>query len=179
MNDVERGINVEETVVLSQHPSETTLHLVLRILGYCLVIEEGAHVQFGPWVCVGDAPDVVGRDLTGQISLWMGCGDVPPDLARKVVQHNRDALVHVVMDRADRVEAFVQRAASWSKRPRGWAHLKLWLFPTEMIEQLAAIDRLRQEWVVTLTGDHCYLEVDGVMIDGPVKVLRGPGEGAT
>lgn len=176
LSDVDRGVNLVDTVVVSQHPSESTEHVVLRVLGFCLVAGGDARLDFGPGVCVGDAPDVVGHDLTGRMVVWVGCGDVPPDLARKVVQHNRDASVHVVLSRADRRDAFVERVAAWPSRPKGWPNLTLWRFPAELVDKLAAMEGLRQRWIVTLSGEHAYLEVDGVTMDGAIERIASPGD---
>ncbi len=172
LTDVERGLNADRTVVVGRHPSETTSHLALRVLAYCLVYDEG--LSFGPGVCVGDAPDLMAQDLTGQLRLWVGVGDVAPDLAKKVVQHNRDAKAHIVFDSDERLQAFLQRTRHWPKPPRNWNNLTVWLPPVEVLAQLEAMENLRQRWVVTLAGGQLYLEVDDVMLEGTVQSWVGP-----
>lgn len=172
LTDVDRGLHAERTVVVGRHPAETTQHLALRILAFCFVYREG--LSFGPGVCVGDAPDLMAHDLTGQLSLWVGCGDVTPELAKKVVQHNRDARAHVVFDGEERLHAFLERVRHWPKPPRNWEHLTVWLPPPNVLAHVEALETLKQRWVVTLTGGHLYLEVDGVTLDGPVGSWVGP-----
>ena len=172
LTDVDRGLNAERTVVVGRHPSETTSHLVLRMLAYCLVYSDD--LSFGPGVCVGDAPDLVAHDLTGQLSLWVGVADVSPDLAKKVVQHNRDAKAHIVFDSDERLQAFFTRIRHWPKPPRNWNNLTVWLPPTAMLAQLESMETLRQRWIVTISGGHLYLEVDGVMLDGEVSSWVAP-----
>lgn len=170
--DVERSIAIDRTVVVGRHPSETVQHLLLRILAFCFVYDDG--IELGPGVNIEDAPDLMAYDLTGHLRLWVGCGDVTPDLAKKVVQHNRDAKAHIVFDTQERLDHFVSRAGHWPKSPRHWNHLTLWLPPPEVLAYLEGHESLRQRWAVTLVGGHLYLEVDGVTVDGPVVSVRGP-----
>jgi uncharacterized protein YaeQ len=167
LNNVERHVAREETLVLSRHPSESAEHLALRVLSYALLWEEG--LRFGPGVSVGDAPDLVTKDLTGAVRTWIAVGDVDPTLARKVVQHNRDAAVHVVFASAALHDAFVAEVASWGQSPpKGWERLTLWTVEHELTAALARRDDLRQRWTITAVGDHLYVEVDGVAHEGAV-----------
>ena len=166
-NNVDRGVNLQESVVLSRHPSETEEHLVLRVMAYMLLYEPG--LAFGPGVCVGDAPDLVARDLTGQTSKWVACGDVSPRLAQKILQHNRLAEVHVVFGDPDRRAAFLAEVDKWGQqRPRGWERLFLWTVDPALVRFLAGGRHLRQSWVVTIVGDHIYAEADGVPAEGDI-----------
>src|SRR5262245_28488477 len=90
--NLDRGVTVEQAVVVARHPSETQAHLVLRVLGWCLLYEE--RLEFGPGLCEPDAPDLVARDLTGRITCWVECGGAAAEKLRKVVQHNPGASVH-------------------------------------------------------------------------------------
>lgn len=172
LTDVDRGITADRTVVVGRHPSETTQHLSLRLLALCFVYED--NITFGPGVCIGDAPDLMAHDLTGQLSLWVGCGDVTPDLAKKVVQHNRDARAHIVFDGGDRLQAFLERVRHWPKPPRHWDNLTVWVPPPEVLAHLEALQTLKQRWVCTLTGGHMYLDVDGVLLEGAVQSIAAP-----
>jgi hypothetical protein len=114
----------------------------------------------------------VARDLTGAVSLWVACGDITPRLARRVVQHNRDAEVHVVFAGKERHDAFVAAvAAERGEPPRGWDRLQLWTVDEGLIAALADRPELRQSWTVTMVGDHIYVHVAGHSYDG--SVARG------
>jgi uncharacterized protein YaeQ len=164
---VERSVSLTHTLVLSRHPSETPEHLTLRVLGWMLLWREG--LDFGPGVCVGEAPDLVAHDLTGAVSVWVACGDISPRLARKVVQHNRQAEVHLVFAGRQRRDAFVAAsAADRGDPPRGWDRLRLWSIDEALIDALAQRRALRQSWNATIVGDHIYVQVDGHSHDGAV-----------
>jgi uncharacterized protein YaeQ len=168
--NVERSVNISRSLVLSRHPSETLEHLTLRILTWMLLYQEG--LGFGPGVLVGDDADLIAHDLTGAVSTWVACGDISPRLARKIVQHNRQAQVHVVFAGRARRDAFVAAvAAERGERPRGWERLSIWTIDEDLVAGLAERQDLRQTWTVTLVGDHVYVQVDDRAYDG--AVIRG------
>jgi uncharacterized protein YaeQ len=172
LSDVERGVQLDgHALVLAQHPSETNEHVTLRVLAWCLLYQPG--IAFGPGVCEGDAPDLELRDLTGKRSLWVGCGDVAPELARKVVQHNRDAAVHVVFGSPVRRATFVDEVARWPRRPRGWDRLSLWSIDEALVRALAPRGTLRQRWDVTIVGGVLDVVADGTPLEGAVGRVRG------
>src|SRR4051794_31055632 len=145
LTNVERGVAREERLVLSRHPLETAEHLTLRVLTYALLWEE--RLELGPGVNASDAPDLIARDLTGRVSTWIAVGDVTAQLARKIVQHTRDAFVHVVFTAPAVREAFLHDVAAWGTHPpRGWELLTLWVIDHALVEALAAREGLRQRW---------------------------------
>jgi uncharacterized protein YaeQ len=170
LSHVDRGVNVERPVLLSRHPLEDDAHLATRMLAYCLLHEE--RLEFGPGLDEGDEPDLLARDLTGTLVTWVGCGALSPKRVRKVLQHNRAAAVHAVFDLRARRDAFVAEVASWGERaPRGWDRLHLWTLPEAVVERLAALEAPRQRWLVTIVGEHLYVDAEGEMVDG--ALVRG------
>jgi uncharacterized protein YaeQ len=165
---VERDLHLERTIVVSRHDSETSEHLTLRVLSWLLLWEE--RLVFGLGDAVGDAPDLLAEDLTGRVQTWIACGDVDPRHLRKVVQHNRDAVAHVVFGSRERRDAFVAEVESWGgRRPKGWERITLWTIDEQLVAALAANEALRQRWTVTLVGDQFYVDVDGVVAEGAVE----------
>jgi len=170
LSNVDRGITLPDArpLVLSRHPLETLEHLTLRVLAWALLYEE--RLEFGPGLCAGDAPDLVATDLTGKVATWVACGDVSPHLAQRILQHNRQAAVHVVFGDPSRREAFLAEVARWGTRlPRGWERLSLWSFDPGLIAALAANQSLRQRWTLTLVGDHLYADTGPLQVDGPIR----------
>jgi uncharacterized protein YaeQ len=164
---VERSVNLTRALRLSRHPSETPEHLTLRVLSWMLLWSEG--LTFGPGLSDGDAPDLVAKDLTGAVATWVAVGDISPRLARKVVQHNRHAEVHVVFAGQARRDAFAAAVASErGEQPRGWNRLQLWSIDEPLIAAIAQRPDLRQSWEVTIVGDHIYVHIDGQSYDGAV-----------
>jgi uncharacterized protein YaeQ len=169
-SNVDRHQSHNRSVVLSRHPTESPAHLTLRVLAFVLLYEEG--LTFGTGVCAADDPDLVTHSLTGKVSTWVACGDISPEMARKIVQHNRDATIHIVFGSRARRDAFFAGVESWgTQRPRGWERLSLWTLDEALIRCLAAHEQLRQSWTVTIVGEHVYADADGTLCEGPV--VRG------
>jgi uncharacterized protein YaeQ len=66
LSHVDRGRDVQETVLAARHPSETAEHLTLRVLAWCLLNEE--RVAFGPGLSDGEMADLWTHDLTGRLT---------------------------------------------------------------------------------------------------------------
>jgi uncharacterized protein YaeQ len=169
LSNVDRDVSLNgHPLVLSRHPSETLEHLTLRVLAWALLYEE--RLEFGPGLSHGDAPDLVATDLTGKTATWVAVGDISPDLAQRILQHNRQAAVHVVFGDPGRREAFLAEVAGWGLRlPKGWDRLALWSFDPGLVAALAASDSPRQRWTLTVVGDHLYADIGTRVVDGPIR----------
>ncbi|HEY0711755.1 MAG TPA: YaeQ family protein [Polyangia bacterium] len=164
---VERNLHIERALVVSREAYEPLDHLSLRVLSWLLLWEEG--LFFCPGSVHGESADLIAEDLTGRVKTWIACGDVDPWLLRKVVQHNRDAVAHVVFASPTVREAFVAAVDSWGgRRPRGWERITLWTIEPTLVERLAAHDALRQRWTSTFVGDQFYVDVNGEAVEGGV-----------
>src|SRR5687767_5066725 len=84
--NVDRGVQLDTTLVAARHPSETGEHLVLRVLAWCLLSREG--LVFGAGLSDGEASDLEARDATGRVTCWVECGAVDAARLRRLVQAN-------------------------------------------------------------------------------------------
>jgi uncharacterized protein YaeQ len=169
LNQVDRGVDVEESVIVARHPSETDEHVVLRLCAWCLLHEE--RLAFGPGLSTPDAADLWAHDLTGQLTTWIECGAADGERLRKVVQHHPGIAVHVVLDDPRRRDALAAELAAWKRPPE---RVTLWLVPRALVSALAARTERRQKWAVTVVGDHLYVDADGHTVDGELAVASPP-----
>jgi len=167
LSHVDRGVELERALVLSRHPSESLERVTLRVLAFCLLADETLMAAPGG-VSEGDAPDLLARDPTGQLTVWVRCGGADPELVRKTVNHNPHAAVHVVFSRPDRHEAF-QAEVTRGPRPRGWDRVSVWLLDRTLVQALAEREDTRQRWTVTVVGDHLYVDNGHGSFDGAVS----------
>jgi len=166
LSHVDRALELEESVLVSRHPSETQAHAVSRLLAWCLLRQEG--LEFGPGLSTPEAADLWARGPTGDLTVWVECGAATADRMRKVLQHNHRVEAHVVLDNAARAEELAGELAAL-KLPRGAKPLTIWILDQSMLRALAERDERRQKWVVTIVGDHFYIDADGIAIDGAVE----------
>lgn len=166
LSHVDRGVELERPLILSRHPSESLERVTLRVLAFCLLADETLEMAPGG-VSEGDAPDLLARDPTGDLLVWVRCGGADLEQVRKVVNHNSRAQVHVVFSRPDRQAAFLQEVAGRGAPPRGWDRVTVWLIERALVQGLAEREDTRQRWTVTVVGDHLYVDSGAGSFDGP------------
>jgi uncharacterized protein YaeQ len=169
LNNVDRGVELERTLLLSRHPSESLERVVLRVLALCILGDEAVAPAPGG-VSEGDAPDLLARDPTGELRVWVRCGNADPEQVRKVVNHNPHAAVHVMFARPDRRAAFMDEVNARGAPPRGWDRVTLWTVDRALVQALAEREETRQRWTVTFVGDQLYVDNGAGTFEGPVSV---------
>jgi uncharacterized protein YaeQ len=165
LSHVDRAIDTSETLYVARHPSETQDHVVLRLLAWCLLHEEG--IAFGPGLSTPDAADLWTHDATGRLTTWIECGTATAERLRKSLQHHSGAHTHVVMD-DERAAATLRAELAEARWPRACPAPTLWLIDAALVSALAAPEERRQRWAVTIVGDHFYIDVDGRTLNGAV-----------
>jgi uncharacterized protein YaeQ len=164
LSNVDRGVEVEEPVIVARHPSETQAHVILRVLARCLL--HTPMLEFGPGLSTPDAADLLARGPTGELTTWVECGTATAERLRKILQHNRVEL-HVVLDDEARAEALRLELHSLGL-PRGARPVQLWAIDPALVRSLAAAEERRQKWTVTIVGDYFYVDADAGSVSGPV-----------
>jgi uncharacterized protein YaeQ len=91
--DMERNYFQDHALTIARHPSETDERMMVRILAYAIHADE--LLSFGKGLSDEDEPDLLLRDLTGVIKLWIEIGQ--PDEKR----------IRRACGRADRVFVYV------------------------------------------------------------------------
>ena len=70
--DMDRSYYAEHALTLARHPSETDERMMVRLLAFALDADEA--LEFGRGLSAEDEADLVKRDLTGAIDLWIDVG---------------------------------------------------------------------------------------------------------
>ena len=78
VTDMDRHYYASHNLTLAQHPSETDLRLMARLIAFALFAEE--RLEFGRGLSVDEDPDLWLRNYTGEIDLWIDLGQ--PDESR-------------------------------------------------------------------------------------------------
>lgn len=172
LSDVERGVQLETTVVAARHPSETAEHLTLRVLAFCLLHRDG--LVFGAGLSDGDASDLEARDPGGRVLLWAECGAVEAGRLRRIVQQNAGAKVHVVLADERRRRELLDGIAALPHGIKDAARVTLWRIDQPLVGALARLEERRQRWSVTVVGGHLYVDAGGENLDGEAVAERLP-----
>lgn len=72
VSDLDRSHFATHSLTLARHPSETDERMMVRLLAFALNADET--LEFGRGLSAEDEPDLVQRDLTGAIELWIEVG---------------------------------------------------------------------------------------------------------
>jgi uncharacterized protein YaeQ len=78
VTDMDRHYYASHNLTLAQHPSETDLRLMARLIAFALFAEE--RLEFGRGLINDEDPDLWLRNYTGEIDLWIDLGQ--PDESR-------------------------------------------------------------------------------------------------
>jgi uncharacterized protein YaeQ len=168
---VDAGLERRVSLRAARHPSESMERLWLRVLAHCWLWREG--IEQGPGLCDPDQPDVLARDLTGEIRLWARVGRPDPVRVQQEADRNPRADVAVVFESPRRMEAFVAEAvaASLSRLAR----VSLAAVDPGVLAALAQGEERRARLSLTIVGDHLYVEKDGRSLDGALYRAYLPG----
>jgi uncharacterized protein YaeQ len=171
LSNVDAGVEERVSLRAARHPSESMERLWLRVLATCWKWREG--IEQGPGLSDPDAPDVVARDLTGEIRLWVRVGRPDPVRVQQEADRNPRAEVAVLFDSPRRMEAFVEEARAAGLERLG--RVALAAVHPPVLQALAGSEERRVRLSLTIVGDHLYVERDGRSFDGPLVRAYIPG----
>ena len=89
--DMDRGYYASHSLTLAQHPSETDLRLMLRVLAFGLFAHE--QLEFGRGLSTDDEPDLWQRELDGTIVRWIDLGMPDDKRIRKACGRARQVVI--------------------------------------------------------------------------------------
>jgi uncharacterized protein YaeQ len=72
VSDLDRNHFATHSLTLARHPSETDERMMVRLIAFALNADEA--LQFGRGLSAEGEPDLVRKDLTGAIDLWIDVG---------------------------------------------------------------------------------------------------------
>lgn len=90
--DIDRHYYADHALTIAQHPSETDVRMMLRVLAFALHAHE--NLEFGRGLSTGDEPDLWHKDLTGRIELWIDLGQPEERRLRKASGRAHQVVVY-------------------------------------------------------------------------------------
>ena len=91
VTDMDRHYYASHNLTLAQHPSETDLRLMARLLAFALFAEE--RLEFGRGLSNDEDPDLWLRNYTGEVDLWIDLGQPDESRIKKACGRARQAVV--------------------------------------------------------------------------------------
>lgn len=91
VSDMDRHYYQTHALTVAQHPSETELRLMVRLLAFALYAHE--RLEFGRGVSSDEEPDLWRKSLTGEIEQWIELGAPDESRIRKACGRAREVIV--------------------------------------------------------------------------------------
>ncbi|MGI9025928.1 MAG: YaeQ family protein [Burkholderiaceae bacterium] len=99
VSDMDRGRHAEHALIVARHPSETDERMMTRILAFAM--HSSDTLSFGRGLSNVEEPDLIDRDLTGAIELWIEIGLPDERAILKACGRARQVVVFVYGHSAD------------------------------------------------------------------------------
>jgi uncharacterized protein YaeQ len=90
--DMDRHYYQTHNLVLAQHPSETDIRMMVRILAFALNANEA--LQFTKGLSTEDEPELWQKSLSDEIELWIELGQPDEKRIRKACSRARQVVVY-------------------------------------------------------------------------------------
>jgi len=99
VSDLYRNHFAAHSLTIARHPSETDERMMVRLVAFALNADE--MLEFGRGLSSEGEPDLVKRDLTGAIELWIDVGLPDEREVRKAAGRAREVKVYLYGGRGD------------------------------------------------------------------------------
>jgi uncharacterized protein YaeQ len=168
VSDLDRGHFATHSLTLARHPSETDERMMVRLLAFALNAHEA--LEFGRGLSAEDEPDLVLRDLTGAIELWIEVGLPDERELRKAAGKARAVKVYTYGGRS---------AALWWEQNREalarLANLTVVDIPDDAVEALEAMAERTMRLACTIQEGRLYFSSDAGTFDFEPRILSPSG----
>ena len=157
VSDLDRGHFATHTLTLARHPSETDERMMVRLLAFALDADD--YLEFGRGLSAEDEPDLVKRDLTGVIELWIEVGLPDEREVRKASGRARQVKVYTYGGRSADLW-WAQNAAALARLP----NLTVIDVPDGIAEPLEALAERNMRLDCTIQEGQIWLSAGGETI---------------
>ena len=147
--DMDRNYFATHAPTLARHPSETDERMMVRLLAFAL--NAGDALEFGRGLSTGDEADLLQRDLTGAIQLWIDVGLPDEKSLRKASGRAGRVVVYAYGGRA--VDLW------WTKNRDTFARLpnfSAFAVPLEASQALARLAARTMQFQCTVQDGHLW-----------------------
>jgi uncharacterized protein YaeQ len=168
VSDLDRGHFGTHTLTIARHPSETDARMMVRLVAFALNANDA--LEFGRGLSAEDEPDLVQRDLTGAIELWIDVGLPDERDLRKAAGRARAVKVYTYGGRG---------AAMWWEQNREvlarLANLTVVDIPEDAVQALGAMAARNMRLDCTIQEGQLYFSGDAATFHFEPRILSPSG----
>ena len=165
VSDLDRNHFAMHSLTIARHPSETDQRMMVRLLAFALNADEG--LDFGRGLSSEDEPDLVKRDLTGAIDLWIDVGLPDERAIRKAAGRARQVKVYAYGGRS--------AALWWAQTESALARLRnvtVVEIPDSVAASLTSLAQRNMRFDCTIQDAQVWLAANGETIHFEPVTLR-------
>jgi uncharacterized protein YaeQ len=168
VSDLDRGHFATHALTIARHPSETDERMMVRLVAFALNAHDA--LEFGRGLSAEDEPDLVQRDLTGAIELWIDVGLPDERDLRKASGRARAVKVYTYGGRG---------AALWWDQNREAlarvANLTVVEIPEEAVQALGAMAARNMRLDCTIQEGQLYFSGNATTFHFEPRILSPSG----
>jgi uncharacterized protein YaeQ len=152
ISDFNRDYFDSVNLTVALHPSETIERMMVRIVAYCLNIQDNIALTKG--LSTVEEPDVWVKTLDDLIALWIEVGEPSPERIKK-----SSRLAPVV-----KVYSFNSKSDTWWEQSKDkvqpFKNVKYYQFDWQQIQTLATFARRNMDWSLSISDDSIYITAE-------------------
>ncbi len=165
VSDLDRHYYASHSLTLARHPSETDERMMVRLVAFALNADE--FLEFGRGLSSEDEADLVKKDLTGVIELWIDVGLPDEREVRKAAGRARAVTVYLYGGRS---------AALWWKQNEAamarLANVSVVEIPEDVSDALGALAQRNMRVECTVQDGQVYLHSGDAALQFEPRVLK-------
>ena len=168
VSDLDRGHFETHMLTIARHPSETDERMMVRILAFAFNADEA--LEFGRGLSSEDEPDLVKRDLTGAIELWIDVGLPDEREIRKASGRAAAVKVYIYGGRS--------AAKWWAQNEAALERLKnvsVIEIPEAVADEVTALAERNMRLQCTIQDAQIWLAANGETLHFEPVVLKASG----
>ena len=165
VSDLDRDHFATHSLTIARHPSETDQRMMVRLLAFALNADE--RLEFGRGLSSEDEPDLVKRDLTGAIDLWIDVGLPDERSVRKAAGRAREVKVYAYGGRG--------AALWWAQNEDAFARLRnvsVIEIPDAVADSVTSLAERNMRLDCTIQESQVWLAANGETLHFEPAVLK-------
>jgi uncharacterized protein YaeQ len=168
VSDLDRDHFATHALTIARHPSETDERMMVRVLAFALNADDA--LEFGRGLSSEGEPDLVKRDLTGAIDLWIDVGLPDEREVRKASGRSREVKVYIYGGRS---------AAMWWEQNEGalarLRNVSVIEIPASVTGTVTSLAERNMRIDCTIQDSQMWLAANAETLHFEPVVLKAPG----
>ena len=148
LSDLNRDYYDTLHLTIAQHPSETLERMMVRVLAFCLNAQP--NLTFTKGLSTPDEPDIMARDLSDAVTLWIDVGEPAVERTKKAARIAKTVKVYSFNTKAN---------VWWSQNGAGFQALNVdvYQFHWDDVKALLTLVERTMDFSITVSGETVYV----------------------